>query len=358
MNRNSPTSPSSADHRRPSIIDVAKEAGVSIGTVSRILSGRTKGVWASSAERAGRVRAAAEKLGYTGGSWSARAFARGRTNAIAVLHVARDPFLAGNASAPVISDLFGRLFELGYETQLLPVDYAHTERGRQLLAGRRYDGAVVVGRVPADIESALRDAGIPVVAINADAPAEWPSFRFDDVGAGRILAGHLLGQGHRVLAFIALVERLDIAHASYRERIEGIREALAEAGLPPPALLLGEDIDASLRAWRALRPRPTAAICFDDRTLQRWHAACWRAGVRLPEALATAAFNDSPATEFAIPPATTMRLPTRSIANAAADCLVGILRGASPPVAPCVSRFPLTLVVRESTPPKTRQSPS
>lgn len=333
---------------RPSIYDVAAAAGVSIGTVSRVLSGRNKEVWPSTLQRADHIRKVAAELGYSGASWRARAFARGQTRTVALVNVANHPFQMSEVYESFFSDLSDRFFELGYEMQVVPVSYAHAPRSLRLLTEQRYDGCVVVKKVTPDVEEAVRAASLPAVALNARAPRGWPSVTLNDAGGAAVLTRHLLELGHRHLAFVTYETPPFKVHQSYNDRIRGMQRTLEEAGAPPLTVLSGPVPESAARLV-AQNPRPTAVVTFDDNTAIRWLQACWRVGLRIPADLSVATFNDSSQAIHAVPPLTVMRIPTREMAGAAADQLVAVIRGASHPSASRRQCFDLQLVTREST---------
>lgn len=336
--------------QRPSIYDVAAAAGVSIGTVSRVLSGRNKEVWPSAAKRADHIRDVARELGYSGASWRARAFASRQTHTIALVNVASQPFQMSEVYEQFFSTLSDRFFEAGYDMQVVPVSDAHAARSLRLLGAQRFDGCVVVKKVTPEVEAAVRAARLPAVALNAAAPRDWPSVIANDEEGAVRLTRHLLELGHRRMVFATYESLASPLHASYAQRIRGMQRTLAEAGAPALEVLSGP-IPESVRAFAALQPRPTAAVAFDDRTAIRWLQACWRSGLRVPQDVSMATFNDSSLAALSIPPLTVMAIPTDEMARCAADRLISAIEGGSGTKRRLCEGFALRLVARESTAP-------
>jgi DNA-binding LacI/PurR family transcriptional regulator len=332
---------------RPSIYDVAASAGVSIGTVSRVLTGRNKEVWPSTVKRADHIRKVARELGYTGASWRARAFASRRTHTIALVNVASQPFQMSEVYEQFFSSLSDRFFELKYEMQVVPVSDAHGPRSLRLLGAQRFDGCVVVKKVTPEVDAAVRAAQLPVVVLNARGPKDWPSVLANDEEGAVQLTRHLLSLGHRRMAFATYESLSSPLHDSYGNRIRGMQRALAEAGAPPLTVLSGPTAE-SVRRIASQSPRPTAAVTFDDRTAIQWLQACWRIGLRVPQDVSMATFNDSSLVALAIPPLTVMSIPTDEMARCAADRLIEELEGTGQARRPMHRGFDLRLVVRES----------
>ena len=205
--------------KRATIRDVAREAGVGIGTVSRVLSGRAP---VAPATRA-RVEAAMRKLGYHP-SRAAQALSRRRTNTIAVVV----PLFTRYFYVEVLRGIEEALDETGYALVIHSVERA-ADRDRafgDLVESQRADGALIVSLAPdsALIES-LRALHLPAVLIDSSHPA-LPSVVVDHERAAAEATRHLLRLGHRR---VALIDRKEdpFSPEAASARIPGYRRALA-----------------------------------------------------------------------------------------------------------------------------------
>ena len=216
------------DGRRVTIADVAVDAGVGVGTVSRVLNG-------SNQVRAATLRTvqdSIERLGYRP-SHAAAALVRGtpRTVAVLVAHMTRPSTVVRVASALAV------LAEEGYDTIVCNVD-TPAERDRHLetlLPTHRADGVLAIS-LPLSREQLgqFGRAGVTLVSVDAVTPG-IPQTVIDDVAGGRLATGYLIGLGHRRIGFVGdktfARPPAGLGFTSSAERLRGYRQALAEAGL-------------------------------------------------------------------------------------------------------------------------------
>jgi DNA-binding LacI/PurR family transcriptional regulator len=333
--------------RRPTIADVAQLAGVSRATVSFVLNDRP-GVARATQER---VRAAAEKLGWTP-SRSARALSTGRARAVGLV-LTREPDLIG-------TDPFFPAFMAGIESVISetgdglmlqmsrPGDEVETYR--RLAADRRVDGVFLTDLRVDDFRPALVDElGLPAVAVGAvEGGGHLPTVNLDDRPAVRHAVHHLVELGHRDIAYVAGPE--EFVHA--RRRRQAWADALDEAGLPAgPVLPGGFTAEGGARATQVLlgRPTPPTAIVYaNDLSATAGIAVAQDAGLTLPDDLSVIGFDDVPLATWTRPPLTTCRATPASWGRAAAQALVEVIeRGTTADV----ELDPATLVLRGSTGP-------
>jgi DNA-binding LacI/PurR family transcriptional regulator len=333
--------------RRPTIADVAKLAGVSRATVSFVLNDRP-GVAADTQQR---VRSAAEELGWTPSS-SARALSTGRVRAVGLV-LAREPELIG-------TDPFFPAFMAGIETVIsetgdgLMLQMSRPENEvdtyRRLAADRRVDGVFLTDLRVGDSRPALvAELGLPAVAVGApDSGTGLPSVNLDDRPAVREAVRHLVGLGHRDIAYVAGPD--EFVHA--RRRRQAWSDALAEAGLPRGTLLPGGfTAEGGARATRMLleRPTPPTAIVYgNDLSATAGMAVAQDAGVRLPQDLSVVGFDDVPLASYTSPPLTTCRANPVSWGRASAQALVELIETGT---TVDLELEPAALVVRGSTGP-------
>jgi DNA-binding LacI/PurR family transcriptional regulator len=333
--------------RRPTIADVADLAGVSRATVSFVLNDRP-GVAASTQKR---VREAAEKLGWTP-SRSARALSTGRARAVGLV-LTREPELIG-------SDPFYPAFMAGIESVISesgdglmlqisrPGDEVATYR--RLAADRRVDGVFLTDLRVDDPRFALvGELGLPAVAVGAGGhDCGMPQVNLDDRAVVADAVRHLVGLGHRDIAYVAGPG--EFLHA--RRRREAWTDALTEAGLPlGPVLPGGFTAEGGARATQTLIDadrRPTAIVYANDLSATAGMAVAQEAGLRLPQDLSVVGFDDVPLASWTRPPLTTCRADATEWGRASARTLMKVIEGST---APDLELTPAALVVRGSTGP-------
>lgn len=333
--------------RRPTIADVAQLAGVSRATVSFVLNDRP-GVAAATQQR---VRAAAEKLGWTP-SRSARALSTGRARAVGLV-LTREPDLIG-------TDPFFPAFMAGIESVIsesgdglmLHVTSPRNEMDtyRRLVDDQRVDGVFLTDlRVDDPRPALLRELGLPGVAVGADDGVEGlATVNLDDrpVVAGAVR--HLVGLGHRHIAYVAGPE--EYLHA--QRRLGAWRDALAEAGLPQgPVLPGGFTAEGGALATQALitrGDRPTAIVYANDLSATAGMAVAQEAGLRLPADLSVVGFDDVPLASWTRPSLTTCRADAASWGRAATRVLIETIEQGT---TAHVELDPAALMVRGSTGP-------
>lgn len=327
---------------RVTIGDVARAAGVSIPTVSKVINQRD-GVAPSTMLR---VQQVVEELGYET-SLVARSLRSSRTGVIGILVTEFEPFstelLRGISRATT-----GTGYELlAYAGLLTGVDRPGWER-RSLsrLSGTLIDGAIVVTPT-----SALPSSSIPVVAIDPHTgPEGHATVDADNEGGAVDAVEHLLALGHTRIAH--LHGRADLASAQLREA--GYRRALTAAGIDVDERLLrdgGYQEDQSAAAARELLmmpDRPTAVFAANDSSAFGVLRAAAELGLRVPEDLSVVGFDDVPQASTTTPPLTTVVQPLAELGSRAVEMLLTMLRGE---VASDHVRLPTTLRVRRSTGP-------
>jgi DNA-binding LacI/PurR family transcriptional regulator len=326
----------------PTIQDVAHEAGVGVGTVSRVLSGSPR---VSDSTRA-RVRAVVERLGYQP-SPIARAFSRGRTQTL-----------------EVIVPLFTRYFYVevlrGIEEALASTDYALLVRSIERRADRdrlfqqprvrgREDGALIVSLTPTrGLIECFAAVGLPLVLVDAEYP-RVPSVAIDHEAAAVMAVRHLVGLGHRRIAVIDRpVEPFTPVSPDARTR--GYRRAMQEAGLhPPPDYERVTDYSseagaAVMEELLALPEPPTAVFAGSDAQAIGVLDAARRSGRRVPEDLAVVGYNDVEISRYL--GLTSVRVPMREMGRRGIALLLRALEEPSTP--PEHVRLPAELVVRQT----------
>ncbi len=340
-------SPTSGAGKAPTILDVAAAAGVSKSTVSNVVRGADD---VSSATRA-RVLAAIDLLGYTPNA-IARQFVMQRTTILGVLvGDLRNPYYAQMAQ---VAERAASLH--GYTTMFCNIEAAEhiALAGVESLLQHRVAGIVFLAYSSgtAHLEEALRRAGVPIAFVGLS--AQWgDSVGPEDVQGGRLATEHLIGLGHRRIAYVRtpLVER-----SGDRARHNGYRAAMRDAGhevLAPlswapgaPAVRCGRE---SQRLGAALRGRsaPTALFVSNDIGAISMLEACERAGLAVPERISIVGFDDIAIAGLHRISLTTVAQRLDYQAELAVSLLLERIR--DPGLPPRHTSVPVELRVREST---------
>jgi LacI family transcriptional regulator len=322
--------------------DVARRAGVTAATVSNVLSGRV-GVREATRQR---VQDAIAEVGYRP-NLVARGLARGKTYTLAVLA----PTLTNPFFAEVIETMEAVADAHDYQL-LLALSHGQPHQGARHLerfASRWVDGFIILGgAAPSADVDALSKTGKPVVLSvwGTDAAAlEAPRVEIDFRRAGELATQHLLDRGHRRIATILEVP-------VQQTRFEGFQAALHQAGMHvlPEYVQRGDSSFASgqraMSALLALPKPPTAVFAGNDAMALGAMEAAYVAGVAVPDKLAVVGVDDIPGAEYAHPPLTTVRIPTRELADTLIALMLRLLAGEA-----CIAQEALipTLVPRQST---------
>lgn len=328
----------------PRAVDVARRAGVSQKTVSRVFNGERY----VSEDVRGRVLAAAEDLGYRLNG-AARALASGRTRSIGV--VTLGTALYGPASLLIGIERAAR--DAGYALRVvntLEGDPAGVAGAVESLLEQGVDGIVV--SEPIDEGSASLSVDVPVLVLGAPAAFGGPRAVAAGVGAeslARAATEHLLGLGHVTVHHLAGPQRWFAA----RDRLQGWRAALAAHDREQPSVIEGDWSAASgYAAGRALAAAGdvTAVFAANDDMAIGLVRALLEAGLRVPEDVSVVGFDDVPVSAYVTPPLTTVRQPFDAVAHEGLRLLVQAIEKPDAEPAPA-SDPPVELVVRASTAP-------
>jgi LacI family gluconate utilization system Gnt-I transcriptional repressor len=308
--------------------DVARQAGVSLMTVSRVYR-KPAGV---TEEVRQRVAAAAEALGYV-----PNLIAGNLSSSRSCIIGAVVPSLANSNFATTIRGLTDGLRDSGYQLLLAEAGYDPAEEARVVasLLGRRPDGLVLTGaeRHPHTV-AALRTRAIPVVETWEHRPQSLDmAVGFPNAEAAREIARHLVARGRRAIGYVDFhvpgVRR-------FAERRAGVREALAEAGLRDDLVVQPEEGGfaagrAGLRRLLDRAPELDAVLCATDVQAAGVLFDCQGRGWPVPSRLAVAGFGDFEIAAEIPPGLTTVRTRGHAIGSAAAALLLARVEGGAAP---------------------------
>ncbi len=330
--------------------DVARAAGVSAMTVSRVVNG------GSNVREATReaVNKAIELLNYRPNT-AARSLAAGEPTQIGLLYA--------NPSAAYLSQfLIGALAaarRAGCHLVLEPCDGESAEE--QAEATRQFAGAEVHGVIlppplseSAAVQAELAEAGIPWVAIamGRQAPGTL-NVRIDDYAAAKAITWHLIELGHRDIAFI----KGHPNQIASQERYRGFADAMADAGVAEDALIVEQGYftfrSGTVAAKKLLSAatRPTAIFASNDDMAAAAIGVAHRRGLHVPGDISIVGFDDTSLATNVWPELTTVRQPISQMAECAVELLLGRMKDKDGENAAMEQVLPFELVQRESAGP-------
>ena len=311
--------------RKATINDVARLAGVSKKTVSRVIN-NSPSVHPRTRDEIAEIIA---RIGFRPDP-QARGLAFRRAFLIGLIY--------DNPNAQYIVNMqmgaLDRLRGTGTELVVHPCDWhseAFISELREFLENQRPSGVIILPPIAEDrrLLDLLDELNVPRVRVTARATADpGPAIgreivSRDDIGCAEAGA-HVAALGHRRIGYIG--GKLDYPSAHVRRR--GF-----EAGLATHGAIIAPDLDergdysfdsgyAAARRLFARPDRPTAIICANDEMAAGAYKAAFEAGLRIPGDLTLVGFDDAPIADRLSPPLTTVRLPTREMARMAADLLI------------------------------------
>jgi LacI family transcriptional regulator len=341
-----PRTPSSARSRRPTMTDVANEAGVSQTTVSLVLN-HADGARLSSQTRQ-RVMKAASKLGYQpvgrGGAPGTSASAIG----FVCDEISTDPWTAIG-----LDGVREKAWEHGL-TVSVAVTRGDAEMEQAVLA--KLTGQPLLGLIYATINTRQIHApavlaGVPTVLLNCYvADRSLPSVVPGEVSGGHTATDFLVRAGHRRIGYIDGESRMEAS----RDRLKGYRQALASADLPFDPELVREGNWQPLAGYQRtqelmnLAAPPTAIFCANDLMAVGCYEALKELGLRIPDDVAVMGYDDREIARHLHPPLTTVLLPHLEMGTIAAENLLDMTATTRPSGRPMQIKVECPLVERES----------
>ena len=329
--------------------DVARAAGVSAMTVSRVVNGGSN---VRESTRAA-VLEAIERLNYSPNA-AARSLAAGDASQIGLLY--------SNPSAVYLSQfLIGALAGARRTGCHLVLEACEGESAdEQAEATRRFANTAVEGVIlppplseSAPVQAELAAAGIPAVSVATGQPSPGSlNVRIDDFAAAKAMTEHLIELGHRNIGFI----KGHPNQIASRERYRGFIAALEEAGLSESAAAVEQGYftfrSGLVAAERLLarQSRPTAIFASNDDMAAAAVGVAHRQGLHVPDDLSVVGFDDTSLATNIWPELTTVRQPIAAMAETAVNLLLSRLRGrpgAEPPTEERVLEH--ELIIRESS---------
>jgi LacI family transcriptional regulator len=302
------------------IKDVARQAGVSVGTVSNVIN-RPDLV---AEETRTRVQSVIARLGYVR-SESARQLRAGASRIMALLVLDMgNPFFVAVASG---AERTARAAGLGVMVCNSAQSVSEEQEYLSLFAEQRVRGVLVTPADPTGRSlDGLRSQGIPFVLVDrVSADASVCSVSVDDVAGGRLAVQHLIAAGHRSIVYVGGPPEVTQVH----DRKAGALAALAEAGLPADALteISAERLDVAAgrdagSRLLGLGRRPTAVFCANDLLALGVLQAMFAARISVPDEMAIVGYDDIEFAAAAAVPLTSVRQPAVPMGRLAAEMLL------------------------------------
>lgn len=326
------------------IKDVAKRAGVSVTTVSRVLNNSPHPI---SPETRQRVLEAVAELGFCPNA-AARSLQLNETKTIGLML----PDIANPYYPGIVRGIEDVAHEEGYTIILCNTDRSRerTLRYLRVLREKRVDGIIFTGGgvvEDASHDRFFRREEIATVVIGRHS-AEFPSVQINNVEAARIAVGHLLSRGHRCIACIAGPN----TSTTVRDRLDGYRKALAEAGIEYNSALVVTGDFSPAGGYQAVQRllgladlRVTAIFAHNDLMAIGALKALTDNGLAVPQDVALVGFDDIPLASYVLPRLTTVAVPVYDLGVTAMRLLKDLLAGRT---VPAVTTLSIELVVRES----------
>ncbi len=326
--------------REPSINDVAREAGVSAQTVSRVATGKD----VVRPETRERVVAAMHRLGYRPNS-AARALKAGRYRSIGVIMFT----LSSYGNMRTLEAIASEATAAGYSLALIPLDAAtqsSVSGAFARLSEQAVDGIVIIIEAhllnEADIEL---PTGMPVVVVDSGAQAREPVVDTDQAQGARLATAHLLDLGHETVWHVSG----PIGSFSAQRRRDSWEQTLRARGATPPEVIVGDwSADSGRAAGLRLAELPgvTAVFAANDQMALGVLHALHESGRRVPDEISVVGFDDMPEAASFWPALTTIHQDFDRVGVAALKSLVAAIEGERGEPSALI---PTELVVRAST---------
>ncbi|QAY59091.1 LacI family transcriptional regulator [Microbacterium protaetiae] len=323
---------------RARITDVARVAGVSLATVSRVMNGNPT----VDATLAARVRAVAADLGYTADP-VARSLVLGRTQTVAVVI----PDLANPTFQGILRGLSRAAADDDYHVLIADsAEQVDVEVGLVGTTRRRTDGVVLCApRMSAADLAALLPSVTPAVVINRLPQEAAPTVSADYGTAMTQIIEHIHGLGHRRVAYLSGVAG-SASGSARRAALEAARARHGDLDIVELAAGVGFDSGAAV-ADDVLATGATAVLAFNDLVAMGLLSTLAERGIRVPDDISVTGFDDIPFARYTTPPLTTAAVPAAELGQRAWAAMRALLHDHEPASAVLTPE----LVVRESTGP-------
>ena len=319
------------------IYDIAKELGLSPSTVGHALNGTGR----ISKETGKRVALAAARMGYQP-SLIAKSLSKNRTNTIGVVV----PAIGNAAYSAMVNGIESVAYNAGYNIILCCSEFDQNRETQylEMLRNRRVEGIVIIPsrrvishKSQIDQLKSIDDSGLPVVVLEQNILEDsLTKVVMDNFSGAKLIVNHLIEAGHKRIGFLHLgYEDTDFAG---NERFAGYKAALSEAGLQFSSELAAQgatitsfDDDVYLphrfAAYYEAAGRPSAVFAVCDMLAIKIIRDCSMIGLRVPDELAVAGYDNIAMSGLTTPPLTTVHQPAMEMGRRAADLVLDRIEG-------------------------------
>lgn len=305
------------------IKDIAKKAGVSHTTVSRALLGNPL----ISAPTTERIRKLAREMGYRP-SAAARSLKTNRSQVLGVI--------VSNIDDPYFSEVLQGIESTAQQSGhslFIAASQREPDRERliaQAMVEHRVEGVIICSSSFGGAQARhFVEYGVPIVVVNNQAAEDYRySIYHDDAAGSRELTAHLIGLGHTHIGYFgnALAGRTNL------DRLAGFRDEMKAAHLAIPPEYIEElsyrlpgETQRGVEHFLRCKPRPTALVCYNDMLAIELMQALQQAGLRVPDQVSIAGFDNIVFSAYTSPPLTTFDQPKRFIGEEAGRLLLSLL---------------------------------
>lgn len=301
---------------------VSERAGVSVATVSRVVNNRTD----VSEKLRKKIQAVIDELNFTPNKGAKRIFNIG-------VVITQEKPLMDEYHAQLITGMSAFIRTESADLSIIMNSGGRKRSVLKQIRERRCDAVCLFARDLACVQE-LEKAQIPVIMLNYPCRADRIGFVNNESYSGETAAmEHLIGLGHRKIAFLAMDM---VGDENHLHRFKAYTDALKRHGIEADERLIIEHIPTFygqeagyLQAMQLFRrvPDVTAVIASNDAMAQGVYKACWEAGRKIPEDISIIGFDDLPCSAYLNPPLTTIAQPLYEIGYKAANYLYLYLSG-------------------------------
>ncbi|WP_339900633.1 LacI family DNA-binding transcriptional regulator [Paraglaciecola polaris] len=323
------------------IRDVAKEAGLSTGTISKALSHPER----VSKKNLEKVEAAILKLNYKP-NMLAQKFRSNTANTIVVMV----PDIANLFFAKVISGIESVAQRAGYNVLLGDTrDSSNKEKDFIRMVETRLADGVINLRPYKENDSLLPKAGVFAVSASSCEGTPYSSVRIDNAGAANKVVRHLIQQGHKRIGVISGLK----TNPHTRDRMKGYLQALESQGIEfDESLVIEGDFNywsgiSAAEQFYHMENRPSAVFCMNDEMAIAAMKGFIDNGLRIPQDISITGFDDMDVSKYVVPTLTTVAQPAEKIGEKSAEMLLDMIQGKVTENKEYV--FPYEFIIREST---------
>lgn len=331
------------------IVDIAKRAGVSPSTVSRVISGNPR----ISEATARRVKAIMDELGYHPNAM-AKSLVQGVTHTIGLLLPrSAEELFQNQFFAEVIRGIVTRATRSEYDLMLATgtSESEELDAVNRLMRGRRVDGLILLNARSSDpVVALLASQRFPFVLIGrSDEAPDILTVDNDNVQAAYDVTRHLILQGHQRVGFVSGPPNLVVS----KDRLAGYRKAMEESGIPTRQEWIVEGDFLQESGYRAmslimqLPERPTALVVMDDMMALGVLGGVTELGFKVPDDLALFGFNNIPLSALTTPPISSVDIGVYQLGYMASTRLLQAIKGEPIPAARTL--IPHRLIARDSS---------